>query len=262
MTLSVQLISTDFDGTLLTDQERPGVPVALQALLAELQGQGASWVINTGRDLSGVLEGLAQAGVAVKPDYLVTVERLIHRRENGHYVGLAHWNDRCHAEHERLFARVLQDRKRLGVWINARFNAMVYEDPYSPLCVIARTNPDMDQIQAFLDEYCGEVPGLTTVRNDVYVRFSHVDFNKGTAMAEIARLLGIPRARVFAAGDHLNDLPMLSSAVAGWLLAPANAIPGVKEAVLRQGGLVSPESWGHGVAWGLRQCLALRLPDD
>ena len=31
-----------------------------------------------------------------------------------------------------------------------------------------------------------------------------------TKALEIARQIGAPRERIFAAGDHLNDLPMLS----------------------------------------------------
>ena len=45
------------------------------------------------------------------------------------------------------------------------------------------------------------------VRNDVYARFSHAAYNKGTALAELTRRLGLHSRTVFAAGDHLNDLP-------------------------------------------------------
>jgi hypothetical protein len=93
------------------------------------------------------------------------------------------------------------------------------------------------------------------MRNDIYARFSHVAYNKGTAMAEIARRLGIAREQVFAAGDHLNDLPMLSREYAGWLVAPVNAIPIVKETVLKQNGFLSDRSHGYGVAHGLEYFL-------
>ena len=41
---------------------------------------------------------------------------------------------------------------------------------------------------------------LTVVRNDVYARFSHEAFNKGTALGEIAGQLGVTAAGTFAAG--------------------------------------------------------------
>ena len=56
--------------------------------------------------------------------------------------------------HAELFARVRPDLPRLVDWINARFHARIYEDPYSPLCLIAGNNGDMDRIHAYLEEYC------------------------------------------------------------------------------------------------------------
>jgi hydroxymethylpyrimidine pyrophosphatase-like HAD family hydrolase len=99
------------------------------------------------------------------------------------------------------------------------------------------------------------VAGLTVVRNDVYARFSHIGYNKGTALAELTRRLGLDRRRVFAAGDHLNDLPMLSTQYAQFLAAPANAVPAVQEAVLRQGGYVSAAPHGTGIAEAIRHYL-------
>jgi len=55
-------------------------------------------------------------------------------------------------------------------------------------------------------------------------------------------------ANVFAVGDQLNDLPMLDHRFAHFLAAPQNAVPRVKESVLRQSGYVSPLSYGNGVA--------------
>ena len=63
-------------------------------------------------------------------------------------------------------------------------------------------------------------------------------------------------AGVLAAGDHLNDLPMLRRERADWLVAPANAVPAVKAAVWSQGGFVSGRPHGHGVGEGLALALA------
>ena len=46
MPTPLQLICTDFDGTLHSDFTEPPVPQALQAKLAQLQAEGATWVIN------------------------------------------------------------------------------------------------------------------------------------------------------------------------------------------------------------------------
>ena len=92
------------------------------------------------------------------------------------------------------------------------------------------------------------------VRNDVYARLAHGAYNKGVALAEIARRWGVGREHILAAGDHLNDLPMLTLDHAHWLVTNANAVEMVKEAVRRQNGFVSRHSFSRGVAEGLKHC--------
>ncbi|MCX7723423.1 MAG: HAD hydrolase family protein [Verrucomicrobiae bacterium] len=251
MTRDIKLISTDFDGTLFAEFENPPIPVRLQQLLAQLQSRGAKWVVNTGRDMSGLMEALGRANASVQPDFIVLVEREIYVRDGAKFVPHASWNDKCTRLHQELFERIRPDVPRLADWITSRFKATVYQDPYSPLCLLAGNNGDADQIYEFLDQYARTVPGLTVVRNDVYARFSHEAFSKGTALAEIARLLGLRPEQVFAVGDHLNDLPMLKLEHARWLAAPANAIAQVKQAVAAQNGYIASMPHGNGVAEAL-----------
>jgi hypothetical protein len=197
------------------------------------------------------MEGIARARLTIKPDYLVVVEREIFALRDSAYYPSENWNQCCRSAHAELFARIRHDVPRLNEWIHQRFKATLYEDEFSPFCMIADSNGDADGIQTYLDEYCRQVPGLVLVRNDVYARFSHAGFNKGTALGEIARQLGVSRDQTFAAGDHFNDLPMLSGEHARHLAAPDNAIPEVKELVRRQSGYVSHQPWGHGVARAL-----------
>jgi hydroxymethylpyrimidine pyrophosphatase-like HAD family hydrolase len=247
MSSPIRLISTDFDGTLFEEYGKPPIPKRVLTLIGDLQERGAKWVINTGRDLS-LLEALTHAGVWIRPDYLVLVEREIHVNEGSRFVGLTEWNAACARDHAELFARVRPDLPHLMGWVNTRFRAKVYEDAYSPFCLIAGSNGDADVIHDFLNDYCRRVPQLAVVRNDVYARFSHAAYNKGTALAELTRRLGLDVEQVFAAGDHLNDLPMLSRNFARWLAAPRNAVEAVKQTVRRQQGFVSEHSHGDGVA--------------
>ena len=251
MSLPIQLISTDFDGTLFAEFENPPIPERLQELIGDLQSRGAKWIINTGRDMSSLMEALARARISIEPDFLVLVEREIHLHADSRYVGLEEWNSACARAHAELFARLQADLPRLVAWISARFHARVYEDAYSPLCLIAGNNGDADVIHAYLTEYARSVPRLAVVRNDVYARFSHEAYNKGTALAELTRRLGLDSGKVFAAGDWLNDLPMLSRQYARWLAAPGNAVEPVKQAVRQQNGYVSELCHGEGVAEAL-----------
>ena len=248
----IQIISTDFDGTLFAEFESPPIPLELQEILSEFQRRGTKWVINTGRDMSSLMESLGRAGIPIKPDFLVLVEREIHLHKDSQYVSLEDWNTACTRTHAELFARMRQDLPQLVEWISSRFEATIYEDAYSPLCLIAANTADMDSMHAFLDSYCRRVPALTVVRNDVYARFSHQAYNKGTALAEIARRLGLMRHQVFAVGDHLNDLPMLSQEYAGLLAAPANAVPAVQQVVREQGGYISGAPHGAGVVEAIK----------
>ena len=251
MSLPIKLISTDFDGTLFAEFENPPIPERLVALIGELQVRGAKWIINTGRDMSSLMEALARAQIRIQPDFLVLVEREIYCHDGVRYASVAEWNAACTTEHTTLFERVRPEVATLTEWVNARFRATVYEDPYSPFCVIASNNGDADMIHTQMNEFCAKFSQLTVVRNDVYARFSHVAYNKGTALAEISRRLGVKPTEIFAAGDHLNDLPMLKREFANFLAAPHNAIAEVKEIVMRQQGFVSKLHCGHGIAEGL-----------
>jgi hydroxymethylpyrimidine pyrophosphatase-like HAD family hydrolase len=255
MSLPIQLISTDFDGTLFAEFENPPIPHALQDLIRELQQAGCKWVINTGREMASLMEALARGGITVEPDYLILVEREIYTHHQSQYQGLEEWNSECTRAHAELFARLQPDLESIYNWINARFHARVYEDPYSPFCLIAGNNGDADTIHRYLDDYAKKIPGLTVVRNDVYARFSHAAFNKGTALAELSRRIGITSTQVFTAGDHLNDLPMLLKQFARCVAAPGNAIEAVKAQVREQGGYVSKLTHGHGVFDALKHYL-------
>jgi HAD superfamily hydrolase (TIGR01484 family) len=252
----IQLISTDFDGTLFAEFEYPPVPQKLQNIIGTLQARGVKWVINTGRDLSSLMEALGRSHLTVKPDYLVLVEREIYQHEQLKYVGLSEWNTACTRDHEAIFCQVRKDVPYLTEWVNQRYSAVsIYEDPYSPFCFIADKTAHAEAIHDFLDQYCQRVPGLTVVRNDVYARFSHVKYNKGTALTELGRRLGIPPANILAAGDHLNDLPMLRRQHAAYLVTPANGISEVKAQVRGEKGYISELSHGHGVADGIEYFL-------
>src|SRR5262245_52653122 len=197
--MPIKLISTDFDGTIFVEFDNPPVPDSLQALLGMLQRRGTLWVINTGRDLSSLMETLARAQLHVHPDALVLVEREIYvRKEASQYVPITSWNTACARDHEELFARVEPDLPALTDWLRARHKATFYEDAYSPLCVLAESQPEANAIQEHLEDYARRMSNLAVVRNDVYIRFCHAAYNKGTALAEIARRLKLAPAEIVA----------------------------------------------------------------
>ena len=78
----------------------------LQELIAQLQSRGAKWAINTGRDMSSLMEALGRAQIQIEPDFLVLVEREIHLHQDSVYLGLQEWNNACEECHAGLFAKV------------------------------------------------------------------------------------------------------------------------------------------------------------
>src|SRR5205823_9103975 len=113
VSLPIKIISTDFDGTFFAEFENPPVPYELQRLIGRLQEAGARWVINTGRDLSSLLEALARAHLRVRPDFLVVVEREIYVHEKAQYLGLEDWNRACAQDRKSTRLNSSQIRSRM-----------------------------------------------------------------------------------------------------------------------------------------------------
>ncbi len=254
-TPQLQLICTDFDGTLHSDFTEPAVPIALQEKLRELQDNGVKWIINTGRTLEDLQYGLDKADLSVYPDYVVVVERDIYRYEGDEFIPHNEWNERCAAAQAALFAHIADRLPEIFEWVNLHFTANVYEDKWSPFCLIAGNNPDADEIQEFVEKKFADEPLLSFVSNDVYARLSHTEYTKGTALKEITRLLNIPCDGVLAAGDHWNDVSMLQPDCAQWIVAPANAITEVAQYVKSINGFIARSDCGLGVLEGLEWAL-------
>lgn len=251
------LLSTDFDGTIFAEFEDPPVAPALVDLIERLQAQGVKWVINTGRDMGSLMESLGRAALRVRPDYLILVEREIYVHSNSRYLSFDPWNARCTADHAALFERIADELPEMTQWVEENYpETTIYSDIYSPFCLIANSNRESDRIQAALDARCAAIADLAFVRNDVYSRVCHAAYSKGTALEHLAEELGLDSTRILAAGDHLNDLPMLSASVARWLVAPVNAVPQVKRQIIDEGGHVSGFAHGFGVAAAIEQLWA------
>ncbi len=252
----LRLVCTDFDGTIHSELQSPTVAPDFQELIGSLQAQGVKWVVNTGRGLADLLREMVRSKLNVAPDYLVVVEREIYRREGDQYVSHAGWNDRCARVHADLFSRIRPELPAWVEWVNGRFVAEVFEDPWSPFCLVAANPDDAAEIVEQVELRCRAWPELTVVANHVYARLSHIEYHKGSALREVAALCGVEPEGTFIAGDHWNDLPMLRREFGRWLVAPANAMEEVKAAVVDAGGWVIGEHAGRAVAEGLRRVLS------
>ena len=249
----IKLLSTDFDGTLVDHESVPPVSPALFTAIQEVQTRGGLWAVNTGRELPHIVEGLAEFGFPVEPDYVLTAEReVFHRGPSGQWQDYGDWNRRCVAAHDELFnvaGPLLADIQRFLATIPGA-NPIAMGGRLVGL--VTATDEEMDRVCAFLERERAQVPGFQFMRNTVYLRFCHEDYSKGSALGELARLLGLTRNEIFAAGDHFNDIPMLDGRHAKWVACPGNAVAAVRDTVTAAGGYLARAACSSGVVEALR----------
>lgn len=226
----------------------------LMLYVEHLRSRGAIWVVNTGRTISHVLEGLRDFQFASMPDFVIAQEtHLLQPNPYRRWTDVNDWNRRC--------VSAQQDVKRRGRWFFRRIRKYVAQETQgaylprrgAPDEICASTEEEMNHIVSVIEAEAERLglEGLGYQRNSVYLRFGHEDFSKGTTLAELGRHLGLGPERIFAAGDNYNDLSMLTPEVAHALACPANALPVVKEQVRQAKGFVANAHHGHGMVEAL-----------
>ncbi len=245
----IRLLSTDFDGTLVSHHTKPVLDTGCMELIAELQENGAVWAINTGRSVDLLDTGLADFSFSVRPDFILTSERDVFRpsENGGTWEAYGDWNERCARDHSELFRSASSVFAEVVDFVNQKTKARVIYEEGAPAGLIAQSEEEMDQVTEFIENARAKQPKFHYQRNTVYLRFCHSDYHKGAALAELARLLEVPRDEIFAAGDHHNDLSMLDGRYAKFPACPSNAIDLVKETVRQADGYVAKGACGAGI---------------
>jgi HAD superfamily hydrolase (TIGR01484 family) len=243
----IQLISTDFDGTLVSHASDPVFDRDCMTLIRELQEQGAIWAINTGRSVSLLEEGLEDFAFPLQPDFILTSERDVFRPTSEGWEPFGDWNERCAQAHAELYESASAVFAQVVDFVSHKTKARVIYEDAGPAGVIASSEEEMDRLTEFIDQAKRHEPKFHYQRNMIYLRFCHADYHKGAALAELSRLTRIGRENIFAAGDHHNDISMLDGRYAAFAACPANAIDSVKDTVRQAGGWVAKEEFGAGV---------------
>lgn len=254
----IRLLSTDFDGTLVAHDSDPVLDSACMQLIAELKTRGVQWAINTGRSVQLLESGLLDFDFPVHPHFILTSERDVFRPSgNGgsRWEPFGEWNRRVADDHAQLFASAQSVLAEVVDYVAQKTRARLIYLEEAIEGLIAADEAEMDRIVDFIDRARERHPKFSYQRNTIYLRFCHADYHKGAALAELSRLIGVPRENVFAAGDHHNDLSMLDGRFAAMPACPANAIEPVKQAVRSAGGYVAQQSYGAGVHEALRHFL-------
>ena len=250
----IQLLSTDFDGTLVSHLGEPALDWPCMESIRELQDAGAIWAINTGRSVDLLESGLANFEFQMRPDFILTTERDVFRPGgNGDkWEPFGDWNDRCARDHAELFSSAQPVLAEVIDYVTQETKARLIYDSDRLEGLAAENEEEMELIAKFIEQACSAHPKFDYQRNGIYLRFCHADYHKGAALAELARLIEVPRDNIFAAGDHHNDISMLDGKVAAMTSCPANAIAEVQSAVRRAGGYIAQQEHGAGVHEALR----------
>ena len=109
----IQLLSIDFDGTLVSRGSETIFDPNCMELIRELQHAGAIWAINTGRSVDLLETGLAEFALPIRPDFILTTERDVFRpgRNGEKWEPFGDWNQRCARDHA-AFLRLIESREK------------------------------------------------------------------------------------------------------------------------------------------------------
>jgi hydroxymethylpyrimidine pyrophosphatase-like HAD family hydrolase len=250
----LQLLSTDFDGTIINHDAKPSVVPEMIVALQELRAAGVKWAVNTGRTLWHMDDGLKREfALPVQPDYAIVEERdIYHREEDGAWKPFGDWNERGMRDHDELYRMAGPLLAEVLAFLERFQGVQTLFDKGRFIGAITATSEDMDRLCHFLDEMRTRLPIFSYQRNTIYIRFCHEAYSKGTALGELARLLGIPHDAIFAAGDHHNDIAMLDGSFAKWVACPSNSCEEVKLTVRTAGGYLADGAASAGVVEALR----------
>lgn len=252
--MEIKLLSIDFDGTMVSRVSEPVLDRKCMELIRELQDQGAVWAINTGRSVDLLESGLTDFEVPIRPDFILTSERDVFRPGgNGDkWEPFGDWNARCARDHAELFSSAQSILAEVVDFVTQKTKAQLLYHSEGLEGLRAKNEEEMHRIVEFIERARGDDTKFHYQRNTIYLRFCHADYHKGAVLAELGRLLDVPRENIFAAGDHHNDISMLNGEVAGMPACPANAIDEVKTVVQNAGGYIAKQQHGAGVHEALR----------
>lgn len=258
------LVALDVDGTILHEDETLS-PVVVQAV-AQARDLGHQITLATGRSWRGTLEVLH--ALDLQPEYVVCANGAITMRRDesaadGYRAEVVETFDPSevlariqeHLPDGRFMVEDAAGRRRytegMTEWnltsaTKVEFEQLAVSDAIRVVCV----SPGHTE-QEFLDLVA--TIGLHQVSYAIgwtaWLDIAPEGVNKGTAIERVREWMGVPLARVFAAGDGRNDIEMFDwAAQAGRAVALGQAPPEVKAAATEVTETVQNDGLAHALA--------------
>lgn len=250
MKINYQLIVSDFDGTLITDDQQ--VLPEVKAAIDEYVAAGGIFAVCTGRMLSSILPQVRALGL--KGIVIAYQGTVIADIESGKIIKLGGINCTDVAE-------ICNGIKKLGYGLNVYCNENIYTDYSTDNIYLKRyeqiigvkavhiegsmadyilkhemfcqkilsivSEDERDQLYKNLQAQYGDRFDVTCSAK-VLVEVSPISDNKGEAVKYLAAHYNVPIEKTVAVGDNLNDLSMIK--VAGIGCAVGNAEKQLKDA--------------------------------
>src|SRR6266436_8717017 len=170
MCAKIQLLSLDFDGTLVSHAGEPVLNSQCMELIRGLQEDGAIWTINTGRSVDLLESGLVDFSFPIRPDFILTNERDVFRPGlNGDkWEAFGDWNERCAREHADLFNSSQSVLAEVVDFVNQKTKARLIYHSEGLEGLIAADDEEMNRITKFIERARAKQPKFNYQRNTVY----------------------------------------------------------------------------------------------
>ena len=259
MTQAPLLVCLDFDGTIMCYDEPPGTfhPEAIR-VLNELENAGIVWCTNSGRNHVDQREIVGRAvakGLTHLPAALICSESLIFPRCGAGFEPLDEWNQRIH-ERMRIVQETVRRRMQphLAAWEEQYQPEHFFSEHYTAFHIPTNSEQAAAFYRILLDALA-PLNGMNVTRNDCWINILPVESGKGNTLLAFARHIGVERERILAVGDHLNDISMLDGSSAGLVGCPGDAVPEIREMVIRAGGHVATQPGPLGTVEIIRRYL-------
>lgn len=238
----IRLVAIDLDDTLLTDDLM--VPPGAKRAIADAMDMGIVVTLATGRMYPSA-RPFARELQLNGP--LVTYNGALIRTADGDtwwhkpvprplalevldYAAADGWEVQCYCD-DRLYVPRIDDDVRYYTDIAnvpaqtvADMRGLLEERETTKLLAVGEPDEIRERAEQLTEKFQGRL--TVTISKPRFVEMLHVDVSKATALAEVARRLGIHREQVLAIGDSFNDLEMLRWAGIG--VAMGNAPPEIQ----------------------------------
>ncbi len=246
-----KILFLDLDGTLLNDRKEitPVNAAALEGALA----RGHRVVITTGRPLKSAIQQAEKLGLTGEGCYLIAYngavvydtcrrEQIFCRalpretvaevfdeanRRGIHVQTYDTWDVLVEARNDNESVRRYCGRIGMDFRVIGDVHRDLTEDPVKALLIDFDHKEPLEEIYDWLRaRMAGRVDVFFSCEQ--YLEVVPVGMNKGTAVADMCRRLGVDIAASVAVGDAENDISMIEASGTG--VAMANGIPEIKAA--------------------------------